>query len=297
MKKNDDKKCAPSKKYTDGSCFSNESLIKIANKYNEKNTDKIDITLSKKELVNILNNKLSNKCSEQICWLRLNFVKELENKDILENTFRPEGPKDRYEWLSTNHINDVIEQYHHVKKNFLFLGAVPYDFEDLDVLGIADIDFKELQNNGKTELGMVINLDEHYKSGSHWVGLYINLDKNQIYYFDSTGSNPGSRIKKFITRVVKYMYKKKYNENININQLINGIKNNKNNKYFNNIKNFDIRYNNIQHQFENSECGVYSINFIERLIMGESFNKIIHNVIKDDKINLRRKEFFRNINF
>ena len=37
----------------------------------------------------------------------------------------------------------------------------------------------------------------------------------------------------------------------------------------NNIKNlfkdFDIRYNTVQHQFNNSECGVYSINFVIRL--------------------------------
>jgi hypothetical protein len=272
-------------------------LIKIAKKYNEKYDEKIDITLSKEELVEILNNKLSNKCSEQTCWLRLSFVKELENEDILENTFRPEGPKDRYEWLSTNHINDVIEQYHAVKKNFLFLGAVPYDFEDLPVLGISNIDFKELEEKGKTEIGMVINLDEHYKSGSHWVGLYINLEKNQIYYFDSTGAKPGSRIKKFATRVMRYMYNKKYKEKINMKELIQDIKNNKNSKYINNINKFDIRYNDVKHQFKNSECGVYSINFIERLVMGESFDNVIRNVIKDDKINLRRKEFFRNVNF
>lgn len=297
MKTNSDKRCAPSKKYTDGSCFSYESLIKIAKKYNEKYNDKIDVSLSKDQLVEILNNKLSNKCSEQTCWLRLSFVKELENDDILENTFRPEGPKDRYEWLSTNHINDVIEQYHAVKKNFLFLGAVPYDFEDLPVLGISNINFKELENNGKTEIGMVVNLDEHYKSGSHWVGLYINLAKNQIYYFDSTGSRPGKRIKKFASRVVDYMYNKKYKEKINMKQLVKDIKSNTNSKYVNNIRNFDIRYNDIKHQFKNSECGVYSINFIERLVMGESFDNIIHNVIKDDKINVRRKEFFRNVNF
>lgn len=297
MKTNSDKRCAPSKKYTDGSCFSYESLIKIAKKYNEKYNDKIDVSLNKDQLVEILNNKLSNKCSEQTCWLRLSFVKELENEDILENTFRPVGPKDRYEWLSTNHINDVIEQYHAVKKNFLFLGAVPYDFEDLPVLGISNIDFKELVDKGKTEIGMVINLDEHYKSGSHWVGLYINLAKNQIYYFDSTGSKPGKRIKKFASRVVDYMYNKKYNEKINMRQLVKDIKGNKNSKYVNNIKNFDIRYNDIKHQFKNSECGVYSINFIERLVMGESFDKVINNVIKDDKINTRRKEFFRNVNF
>ena len=297
MKHNSDKKCAPSKKYTDGSCFTHDALIKIATKYNEKNKDKIDIILSKEELVEILNNKLSNKCSEQTCWLRLDIVKELENVDILDNTFRPKGPSERYEWLSTTHINDVIEQYHSVKKNFIFLGAVPYDFEELPVLGIHNIDFEDLEKKGKDEIGMVINLDEHNQPGSHWVGLYFNLDKYQIYYFDSTGTRPGKKIKKFISKIAQYMYQKKYDENVNINSIVKALKKKADNKYTNNISKFDIKYNNIKHQFKNSECGVYSINFIERLIMGETFNDIINNVIKDDKINLKRKYFFRNVEF
>ena len=54
--------------------------------------------------------KLKNQCTEQTCWLRLDFVKELNNEDIERNTFRPKGPSKKYEWLSTTHINDVIEQ-------------------------------------------------------------------------------------------------------------------------------------------------------------------------------------------
>ena len=40
------------------------------------------------------------------------------------------------------------------------------------------------------------------------------------------------------------------------------------------IKNIDYKYNNIQHQTGNSECGVYSINFIIRLLNKEKFNLI-----------------------
>ena len=41
-----------------------------------------------------------------------------------------------------------------------------------------------MEKNHK-KIGMVINLDEHWKRGSHWVGLYANIDKSQIYFFDS----------------------------------------------------------------------------------------------------------------
>ena len=77
-----DMKCAPSKKYSNGSCFSLETLKSIAENYNKKNTNKININQSKEALVNDLENKLSDKCNEQTCWLRLDIVKELNNEDI-----------------------------------------------------------------------------------------------------------------------------------------------------------------------------------------------------------------------
>lgn len=287
-----DTKCAPSKKYIDGSCFTLESLHEIAKKYNNKNkNNQINYEkLSKLELVSELNKKLSNVCSEQTCWLKLDFVKAIDNQEIHNNTFRPEGPKKKYEWLNTLNINDVIEQYHSLYPDFLFLGAVPYDFEDLPILGINNIDFNELELEKKTKISLVINLDEHYKSGSHWVGLYIDLQKYQIYYIDSVGKKPKSRIKKFITKVFKYMYKKKFNKSININNIVNQ----KYNKY---LDNFDIRYNNLQHQYEDSECGVYSIYFILELLKGNNFDDIITKRVPDNMVNKYRSLFFRNVNF
>jgi hypothetical protein len=308
---NPDMKCAPSKKYSNGSCFSLDTLIKIAKNYNTKNKDKIDINLPKQELVDTLKNKLSDKCDEQTCWLRLDIVKELDNEDILTNTFRPKGPSKKYEWLSTTHINDVIKQYQSMHKDFIFLGAVPLDFEDLPVLGISDLNFADLEKQGKTKIGMVINLDEHYKNGSHWVALYTDLKKNQIYYFDSLGRRPLKRTRKYINKITKYMYNKKYNTTLPLNDVVDKIKSVKNlpetninkviksTQYLNNLFNggFDIKYNHIQHQFDNSECGVYSINFVVRLVGGESFDSVINDITKDEEMNANRKLYFRNVNF
>ncbi len=303
-------KCAPSKNYSDSSCFSHEALKKIADNYNNKNDDKINLNISKSELVKELDKRLNNKCSDQICWLRLDIVKELNNEDIINNTFRPKGPTKKYEWLSTTHINDVIEQYHNVHSNFIFLGAVPLDFEELPVLRINNINFDELINKGKTKIGLIINLDEHWKDGSHWVSLYTDLEKNQIYYFDSTGRNPPKKTRKFINRITKYIYSKKYNKKLPLNDVVEKIKQLKEGKKeklekdidtHEHIKNlfsgsFDIRHNHLQHQFKNSECGVYSMNFIIRLVSGESFDDIINNITNDDLMNENRKIYFRNVN-
>ena len=89
------------------------------------------------------------------------------------------------------------------------------------------------------------------------------------------------------------MYKNKFGKPININKLLKDLKQNESK----NIEGFDIRYNSKQHQFNNSECGVYSINFIVRLVSGESFDEITNNITKDPKMNECRKSYFRNVDF
>lgn len=293
------KKCAPSKKFIDGSCLSYKSLKRIVNNYNKKNKDEIDVNLPKKMLVKKLESKLEDKCSNHICWLRLDIVKELNDNDINNYTFRPTGPKNKYDWLSTYDINNVIEQYHSIHKDFIFLGAVPYDFENLPILNLTNINFTELKNKGKVKIGLVINLDKHNQGGSHWVSLYFDLKKYQIYFFDSVGKPPRKRIKKFINKIIKYFYYDLFKTKISLNKLYKSLnkieKTTKEINYINNIMYYmDIRYNNIQHQFKNSECGVYCINFITRLVSGETFDNIINNVIRDEDMNYHRKIYFNN---
>ena len=301
----ENKKCAPSKKYTNDSCFSIESLKIIGDKYNKTHEDKININNSKEELVKELKEKFFGLCKEeQNCWLDIPMIKKLNDYEIQNNTFRPLGPKKKYEWLSTNHINDVISQYHEKYKDFIFFGAVPYDFEELSILGFQNINFDNLSNMNffekndnydsvkKTKFGLIINLDEHDQSGSHWVALYADLIKNQIYFFDSFGKPPRKKIRKFINKILKFLYKKKFNSQLDIKNVLS-----KNDLYSKNIiKNFNIKYNDIQHQFENSECGVYSINFILRLLKGESFENIINNITKDEEMNDCRNKYYRKKN-
>jgi hypothetical protein len=234
--------------------------------------------------------------------LRSDLIKSIDNDDIHNDTFRPSGPSKKYDWLSTTNINEVVSQYEEKYDDFVFLGAVPNDFEELPILGLSNINFDEFLKNKKTKLGMVINLDTHNQSGSHWVALYTDLLNNKIYYFDSVGKKPGKRVKKFNNRILKYMYNKKNNKDINIDEIIgllNKTDKNVSTKYYkmlnNKLKDFDIRYNNIQHQQNNSECGVYSINFILRIVKGESFDDITKNITTDDEVNKCRKIYFRNV--
>ena len=294
-----EEKCAPGKKYEDGSCFNMKELRKITNAFNDENEDnKISLNLNKEELVKELDEKMEEeyKCEDQKCWLTKKFVKKLNDPEISKFTFRPEGPKGKFTWLSTTNINDVVEQYEKENDDFLFLGTVPYDFEDLPELGIKSLNFKNLNNEGISKIGMVINLDYHYQPGSHWVALYTDLDKNQIYFFDSFGKKPRKKIKNFINKITKYIYDKNYNEKLNINKVLNNLKGGSmsedSTKLIKKLNKFDIRFNNVQHQFKNSECGVYSINFIIRLVKGQSFDHITKNITDDDDMNDCRKVYF-----
>ena len=59
------------------------------------------------------------------------------------------------------------------------------------------------------------------------------------------------------TESSSYLHKQKRME-----QNRNNLKDGKETEEISNLDDFDIRYNKIQHQFKNTECGVYSINFI-----------------------------------
>jgi hypothetical protein len=60
-----------------------------------------------------------------------------------------------------------------------------------------------------------------------------------------------------------------------------------------NVAGFRLFYNDITHQKENTECGVYSIDFISSLLEGETFQNYTSTVKRDAAINRLRNNFYR----
>ena len=235
------------------------------NKINLDNT-------SKPYLLTELVNRLDRTCKTQTCLLREEFVRQTGNFDLTYNTLRPKGPKRKLQWLSSSDIDQIMLQYVLANKDFEFFGAVPLDFEKIKM----PIDFSNfntvltnLNKANKHKIGMVFNLDKHNQPGSHWTALYADIKKNQIYFFDSTGYKPENEIMNLKEQIKKWC-----------------ITNNPNKKV-------DMQWNQVKHQFKNSECGVYSVNFIIRMLKGDSFNKISNNPTFDDDINKCRDTYFR----
>ena len=271
----DSLKCAPGVNFSEGSCFTLDQIKKIALKFNKRYQSNINLELSKKDLIRILIKNIQNKksCDGDSCILELNLHSEDES---IEKTLRPKGPRYSNKWLSNVNIDEVMYQYQNKYHKFKYLGTVPSDFEKLSFLKIKNIKFKDLLKKNKYKIGMVINLDTSDGSGTHWVSLYVNLKKRQLYFFDSYGKKPMKSIFNFMNRI--------YNEFTKRNLDYNTINTN---------KKFKVRYNNIQHQRKNSECGVYSMNFIIRLLNGEKFSDITKNITDDDKMFECRKSYFR----
>lgn len=276
-------KCAPGKQFESGSCFTIPDLKEIL--INIKPHTNVNKT--KLNLLNDVNNVMEEKynCSnnDQICWLRA--IKNIKDGEISLSTIRPKGPSNRYEWLSTSDINQVMIQYMNAYKDVMFYGALPLDFDILDDLEVNSINFDNLIEENKTKLCMVINLDKHDMPGSHWVALYSNIKQNQIYFFDSFAKKPNKRIIKFIRYLLTYMYNTMNNTNLSLNAFL---------ERHHSSNEFDVRFNKIQHQFKDTECGVYSMNFLIRLIEGETFDEIVNTITLDDEMNENRKVYFRN---
>lgn len=222
----------------------------------------------KKNVVDILTQLLKNL--KQTDWITKPIFKQLRknNYDKLKNNvFKPVGPANNNNWLSNFDIIDIFKQYEDYYKDFKFLGAVPRDFDSDPGTSFSKINYKEkFINNGIHKLGVIFNHDKSDQGGSHWVALFVDLKRGDICYFDSAGQEPKKEVKILISKLEDYFKQ-------------------------NNIP-FKTKINNTQHQFKNSECGVYSVSFILRLLDGESFDNISTNPIDDDSIQQCRRLYF-----
>ena len=146
------------------------------------------------------------------------------------------------------------------------------DFQKIKQEPVYNLNLDDAKKDGITKFGIVFNLDEHWQSGSHWVAAYTDIENGMAYYFDSYGTRPEKRVTEFMKKFSDY-YEKTSN------------------------KKCDVAYNKTRNQYKNSECGVYSINFILDMIEGKTLEEIQKNPIPDDKINKLRTKIFRNVEF
>ena len=124
------------------------------------------------------------------------------------------------EWLDTFNILDVMEQYELTYPDFKFFGPVPIDFDLKDkfnkcvVSELCAIDLSRLNNQGVKKIGVIFNLDKHNEPGSHWIGMYMDLTKNLIGYWDSYGYKPPSEVCTLMKKLKQQSKNNGYNPTI-----------------------------------------------------------------------------------
>jgi len=251
---------------------------------NNKLHKPIPLSGSRAKLWNHLQRRFMHLCDKnESCWLEIDFIKKSVNG--VEDEFRPVKPTEwnsnPHTWLNNFNIEDVMEQYEESHPSFHFVGVFPMDFAATDPLGkcvseeMCKIDVRKLMKAGIMQMGVVLNLDKHTESGSHWVALYANFDPKKpnygIYYYDSNGMEPTKEVVAFK----------------------NSIKHQIDAMDPNATKKFPIEYNKRRHQYGNSECGVFCMYFLERCLLGISFKKIESSKIYDKKVHKLRNKYFR----
>lgn len=272
--------CAPSIKSGSATktCYSKDALITIAKEYNKTHPDdKIIISgKTKSQLFKDIRSHLSNKCNQEWCWIDQDFMNNNKAEKIARNTFRPKMPttwkKNKYEWLSTDDINNVMEQYEKLYPDFVFLGAVPIDCPTLSFCQLHNFDIKKMHKNGTRQIGIIFNLDRHNQSGSHWTAFFIDLKKHMdVSYYDSYGQDASTEIKPFINKILK-----------DINKIPGMLS-----------KTVKYAYNTKRHQYGYSECGIYSQHYIIQRLKGRSLDDISSKKIPDKLMNEMRKYLYR----
>ena len=56
--------------------------------------------------------------------------------------------------------------------------------------------------------------------------------------------------------------------------------------------NLKLNYNDVRHQYKNSECGIYCINFIISMLENKNFKNFCNKIVSDDTIFKKRKYLF-----
>jgi len=111
-------------------------------------------------------------------------------------------------------------------------------------------------------------MDPHYKGGSHWMCMMIDIPKQIIYYFDSNGDKCPKEIKTLSERIQHQGNQFKFN-----------FKFEENHPY--------------EHQEGDTECGMYVLYFIITILTGKNnYDFFTSQKITDDDMEKYRKIFF-----
>jgi len=277
-----DLQCSPiskqihNKRYT---CLPDDVLLKLREMWNARHPDVMIHSKSPEDIWNLLKQFLGKTCNKESCWLKQHFTNG-QMKKVLDDMYAPKSPdewkRNPNEWLSSVDIMNVMRQYEEAYKCFNFIGPSPIDYDTHTINGecvweeLCEFSLKDEIKKNINKIGIIFNLDPHYKGGSHWVSLFVNIKKADIYYFDSAGEKIPKQIMKLVEKITEQG--KQLHPPIQFH--------------------FDQNHP-VEHQFGNTECGIYSLFFIIFMLRDKITGRHLKKKIYKDKfIEQYRKIFF-----
>ena len=208
-------------------------------------------------------------------------ITPVEKEKLRKTYLRPRYPKewfaDEDQWLDNFQIAAVMKQYEEAFPWFRFMGALPIDFSAPDPYltdktmkrcmhpEICSLQLAHEYAKGIRAIGFIFNLDPHFKGGSHWVGLYIDihdLEKPKVGYSDSYGYKPPP----LIARLMKSLKLQ--------------------------APAVQLGFNARRFQRSSTECGMYSLYFIICMIHGIPFDQFCKDAVPDEFMLELRKVLF-----
>lgn len=271
--------CSPENKDKKYTCFSDEDLHKLREMWNARHPDAKIVTNDSKEIWTSLKQFYGRTCNKESCWVK-QIAKGTKMEDELMDSFSPEMPpewkKNPTEWLSSLDINDVMKQYEQEYKCFDFIGPSPIDYDTQKLYGecvweeLCHFSLADQIKKDKTKIGIIFNTDPHYKGGSHWISLFINIKKGRIFFFDSAGDKIPDQVMKFVNMVTEQGHRLQTRVDFH----------------------FDQNHPN-DHQQNTYSCGVYSLFFLVHMLE----DKVTENYLKTHQFKDEYIESFRKIYF
>ncbi len=280
-------KCSPATEQ-DGlpfTCFSEETLRGLRDRWNARHPDVRIDSDDPRTIHRSLQQHMGKVCGQERCWLRQTKWFGRDIPQDWKDSFVPKAPstwkKNPNEWLSSIDIARVMRQYEKAYKCFDFIGPSPIDFDKrLSGSGggggecvwdeLCHFSVRKQWQRGKFKIGMIFNTDPHTKAGEHWISMFVHLRKASIVFFDSTGDPAPPEIRALVKRIQA--------EGRTMSPPL----------HFR----FETTEG-IEHQKQNTECGIYSLFFIINMLKDKiTLRQLRERMMSDKYMHSFRKVFF-----
>ena len=208
-----------------------------------------------KEIIKEVNSKTG--CSSESCSVAKIIPEELDNR------FNPLGPWNSTNWLSNTNIDKVFNLYKKKIHGFVPISFQMRDFAKSPNSELANFDFLGAKKSGIKYVACALNTDWSSGSGEHWVSFFVDFPNKTVEYFDSAGQTPHPEFTQLLVDTASK------------------------------LSFIDDCITTIQHQTQNTECGVYTLFYILSRLHGVPSKKFRGRRIPDDLMVAFRKFLFR----